>query len=593
MPPQEILVCARPSVARRVAGVLRSRGYAVETAADGTRAVERAERDNPAVVLIWSDLRGPETSSVIRRVREASGAKVGVIVKSSAIDRASSLLDAGADTVLPDVRDLDRLARTVDRLLEGGLVVDAALDLPAGDDFKPEEPVLNGKGVNAEAEAVQAPDPGAEETSPQATLLPEAEPGIAFEHCDVAEIVHQAAAEAARGHPSVVVQVAAPPRLPTVAHRAALRGAVQALVEEACRDSEAGSNVTVKAQRVDAGIFVLVAARGARPDREEATEDEVPTGFTLARALVALHGGILSAEPIPAGGSRVSFTIPEQPPFLQGLELQGGFRALELLALAEAARDVEQAPSSDPDAEDDGQLLEQAIDLAAAAADAAALAPVPPTEPEGHTDPIRTLAELFGLEPDPEWPAEDQPAEAEVESPPAAEAEEPPEVEAPPASEIGGEEKAQPVEVEVEIEEPPKVTAEPETEEEPPEIAGKPETEEEPEDGEPETEAELPVVDLPPPDEVPEPVLAGDAELELRPEPEPDLIAEPTPEPATEPMAIPEPVPAAEGLSAEPTTRQPSVPSKAYVADPLHPATAILRALAEEFDNDSNRFLGR
>src|SRR5687767_5957567 len=59
MPPQEILVCAKPSAARRVAGVLRSRGYAVETAGDGARAVERAERDNPAVVLIWSDLRGP------------------------------------------------------------------------------------------------------------------------------------------------------------------------------------------------------------------------------------------------------------------------------------------------------------------------------------------------------------------------------------------------------------------------------------------------------------------------------------------------------------------------------------------------------
>jgi DNA-binding NarL/FixJ family response regulator len=581
MPPQEILVCAKPSAARRVAGVLRSRGYAVETAGDGARAVERAERDNPAVVLIWSDLRGPETSAVVRRVREASGAKVAVIVKSNAIDRASTFLEAGADTVLPDVRDLDRLARTVDRLLEGGLVVDPALDLPASDDFVPEEPVLNGKSDHVEDEADQARDPGAEETSPDVTLLPEAEPGIPFEQCDVAEIVLGAAAEAAQGHPSVVVQVAAPPRLPTVAHPAALRGAVRALVEEACRDSEAGSNVTVKAQRVDAGIFVLVAARGAGPDQAEATDGEAPTGFTLARALVALHGGILSAEPIPAGGSRVSFTIPGQPPLLRGVELQGGFRALELLAQAEAARDVELAPSSDPDVEheDDGQLLEQAIDLAAAAADAAALAPEQPAEPEGHADPVRSLAELFGLEPDPEPPAmEDEPAEVDVEVPPAAgiEAEELPEADPPPAPERQEEAPQAEVEelpelemeelLEVEVEELPEVEAEV--------------PEEEPAETEPEPEDDLPVITLPPPDEASEPASTGDVELGS------------PPEPILEPVAIPEPVPAAEGSSAEPAPQQPAAPSKTYVADPLHPATAILRALAEEFDDQSNSFQG-
>jgi hypothetical protein len=35
------------------------------------------------------------------------------------------------------------------------------------------------------------------------------------------------------------------------------------------------------------------------------------------------------------------------------------------------------------------------------------------------------------------------------------------------------------------------------------------------------------------------------------------------------------------------------MPPKAFVPDPLHPATAILRALAEEYDDESNRFRGR
>lgn len=590
MPPQEILVCAKPSAARRVAGVLRSRGYAVETEAEGTRAVERAERENPAVVLIWSDLRGPETSTVVRRIRQASGAKVAVIVKSDAIDRASTFLEAGAETVIPDARDLDRLARTVDRLLEGGLVVDPFPDLPAVDDFEPEEPVLNGKGGHDHGEA--APTLVPEGASPEESL-PEGGPGIDFEPCDVAEIVHEAAAEAARGHPSVVVQVAAPPWLPTIGHAAALRGAVRALVEEACRDSEAGSNVTVKAQRVDAGIFVLVSARGAGSDRPGAGEGDAPTGFTLARALVALHGGILSAEPIPAGGSRVSFTIPEQPPLLRGMELLGGFRALELLGRAEAAREAELEPSSDPDAEpeDDGQLLEQAIDLAAAAADAAALAPETAAEPEGHGDPVRSLAELFGLEPDVEpLVVEDEP---EVENGSAEAA-----LEASRAVEVEAEEPAEEVAVEelvveeleeevpqVEVEEIP-APAEPEPEEPEGPVAAEPEPEEpeaaepEPEAAEPESEVEaLPVIELP--DEVPQPAPASDLELEPAPEPEP----------VPEPVAIPEPVPAAEGSSAEPIPK-PAPQSKSYVADPLHPATAILRALAEEFDDQANGFRG-
>jgi CheY-like chemotaxis protein len=561
MPPHEILVCAKPFAARRVAGVLRSRGYAVETAADGARAVERAERDNPAVVLIWSDLRGPETSAVVRRVRQASGAKVAVIVKKDAIDRASTFLEAGADTVIPDARDLDLLARTVDRLLEGGLVADPApLDFPTDEPFEPEEPVLNGNGRHADDEVGPAADPAVEEASLEATLLPEADPGVDYQPCDVAEIVNEGAAEAAQGYPSVVVQVVAPPRLPAVAHAAALRGAVRALVEEACQASEPGSDVSVKAQRIDAGIFVLVADRGSGPDRRGSSEGEAPTGFTLARALVALHGGIMSAEPIPAGGSRVSFTIPEQPPLLQGVELQGAFRALELLAQAEAAREVALAPSSDVEPEDDGELLEQAIDLAAAAADAAALAPEGPVEPEGHADPIRSLAELFGLEPDPERPqVEDKPAEAEVEAPPVEEIEV--EVEAPPAAEVVVEEELP----EVEAEGP----------------------EEESVEGEPDPEEESPVIDLPRPDEAPEPAAAGD--VELQPLPEPD----PVPEPVPEPVAIPEPVPAAEGLSAEPALQRPAMPPKAFVPDPLHPATAILRALAEEYDDESNRFRGR
>lgn len=575
MPPQEILVCAKPSAARRVAGVLRSRGYAVETAGDGVRAVERAERDNPAVALIWSDLRGPETSEVVRRVREASGAKVAVIVKKDAADRASIFLAAGADAVLPDVRDLDRLARTVDRLLGGGLV-DTALDLAA--EFDVEGVLPNGNGHHpGDREPAEMSEPN--EARGQGPEEETTEPGIHFQSCDVAEIVHEGAAEAARGYPSVVVQVSAPPRLPAVAHAGALRGAVRALVEEACRGSEPGSDVTVKAQRVDAGIFVLVTDRGARLDREGESQtpgaDEAPTGFILARALVALHGGILAAEPIPAGGRRISFTIPAQAAQLTGVELQGGYRALELLEQAEAVRELDpaEAPDLHEEPEDDGQLLERAIDLAAAAADAAALTPEAlPAEPEGMADPIRSLAELFGLEPPPVDDAATDVEEVEVEEVEEVEVEEPEvpevEVEEPEAdlAEVGVEE--------VELEE---VELDAGTEVEPAEV------EEEPAEPEPQPGEEPPaaVITLPLPDDDLEPAAADEAELaeEL--------------DPAS--VEIPEPVLAESGAAdpAPSSPERPMTPPKAFVPDPLHPATAILRALAEEYDDQSNRFRGR
>jgi CheY-like chemotaxis protein len=586
MPPQEVLVCAKPSVARRAAGVLRSRGYAVETAGDGVRAVEEAERQNPDVVLIWSDLRGPDTGAVVRRVQEASGAKIAVIVGRDAIGRAAAFRDAGADAVLADRGNIDRLARVVDRLLEGGLVEDA-LALPGDDAFELEIAKPNGHGQHDEEPALPVEVPGFEVADPD-------EPGIDFQPWDVAEIVQEGAAEAARGYPSVVVQVATPPRLPAVAHRGALKGAVRALVEEACRDSDTGSDVTVKAQRVDAGIFVLVADRGPQPghDPDLDTSGRPASGATLARALVALHGGILSVEPIPAGGRRASFTIPEHPPLLRGVELQGGFRALELLEMAEAAWRGDVAPTEEADPE----LLDQAIDLAAAAADAAAHAPERPRESEALADPIRSLAELFGF--DDLAPVEALPeGQVEVEQEP---------------SPAGGAQASEELEPDLEtlfaiepedagVEETPAAEVDDLVEPLPPEIEPEPLDAVEirvadPEDsemGHPGAIEPMPVG----PEQAEREPLEPHQEEEDQEDEEPAAVItlpleeEQAVEPEVEPIEVPEPVPAAEAASAEPAT--PVVPPKAFVPDPLHPATAILRALAEEYDTEPNPFSGR
>src|SRR5262249_44956293 len=50
----------------------------------------------------------------------------------------------------------------------------------------------------------------------------------------------------------------------------------------------------------------------------------VGLGLHLARRLILLHGGILWADPLPAGGTRVSFCIPTLPPGAGGVGIPVG-----------------------------------------------------------------------------------------------------------------------------------------------------------------------------------------------------------------------------------------------------------------------------
>jgi hypothetical protein len=50
----------------------------------------------------------------------------------------------------------------------------------------------------------------------------------------------------------------------------------------------------------------------------------VGLGLHLARRLILLHGGILWADPLPAGGTRVSFCIPTVPPGAGGSGIRIG-----------------------------------------------------------------------------------------------------------------------------------------------------------------------------------------------------------------------------------------------------------------------------
>lgn len=107
--------------------------------------------------------------------------------------------------------------------------------------------------------------------------------------------------------------------------------AVAQLVDNAGRYSPVGGEVRVRLRRQDEGVVFSVTDRGMGLRRDVAslafsepfvTGEEimrkeragVGLGLHLARRLILLHGGILWADPLPGGGTRVSFCIPGYPP---------------------------------------------------------------------------------------------------------------------------------------------------------------------------------------------------------------------------------------------------------------------------------------
>jgi signal transduction histidine kinase len=149
--------------------------------------------------------------------------------------------------------------------------------------------------------------------------------------CDLSAVVREGAEAAARRYPDIELELAVPAVLPAVADARGIREVVRQVVDNACRYSRSEGTVTVKASRGPEGINVHVTDRGLgvhrgqiaasfggpfTPGEEVMTKERagLGLGLHLARNLVALHGGILWAEPLPAGGSRVSFTLPPHPP---------------------------------------------------------------------------------------------------------------------------------------------------------------------------------------------------------------------------------------------------------------------------------------
>jgi len=90
-----------------------------------------------------------------------------------------------------------------------------------------------------------------------------------FRRSDLALPIRDAVDDAASGYPHVTVEMFVPEHMPVVADSRAIRGVVRQLVDNACRYSEAGGVVSVRARSGEEGITLHVTDRGAGVNRDK------------------------------------------------------------------------------------------------------------------------------------------------------------------------------------------------------------------------------------------------------------------------------------------------------------------------------------
>ncbi|MEP6475938.1 MAG: hybrid sensor histidine kinase/response regulator [Actinomycetota bacterium] len=144
---------------------------------------------------------------------------------------------------------------------------------------------------------------------------------------DLAPLLRHAADEIGRQHPGLEIQRLFPDVLPAYGDPARIGEVVREILDNGCRYSPEDRPVELRARALDEGVVVTVTDRGQGMQRTVASQAfaqpfstgeavlrkekaGVGVGLHLARKLIVQHGGILWTDPIPSGGTRVSFCIP-------------------------------------------------------------------------------------------------------------------------------------------------------------------------------------------------------------------------------------------------------------------------------------------
>jgi signal transduction histidine kinase len=146
---------------------------------------------------------------------------------------------------------------------------------------------------------------------------------------DLAPLLRHAADEIGRQYPGVEIQRLFPDTLRAFADPSRIGEVVREVLDNGCRYSPDDRPVELRARLLDEGVVVTVTDRGQGMQRNVASQafDQpfstgeatlrkekagVGVGLHLARQLIVQHGGIMWTDPLPSGGTRVSFCLPSR-----------------------------------------------------------------------------------------------------------------------------------------------------------------------------------------------------------------------------------------------------------------------------------------
>jgi signal transduction histidine kinase len=144
---------------------------------------------------------------------------------------------------------------------------------------------------------------------------------------DLAPRVRDLCEQAQLKYPDCSLEILLPERLVVDVDAVRVSEVIRQLLDNACRYSPPDEAVTIKARRADEGLVVTVTDRGQGLRRDVATQafnepftageeilrkerSGIGVGLHMARQLILQHGGIMWADPVPGGGTKVSFCIP-------------------------------------------------------------------------------------------------------------------------------------------------------------------------------------------------------------------------------------------------------------------------------------------
>lgn len=94
---QVLVVDDEPAITRALSAALRTRGYTVHTAANGTEALDHAVRHPLDLIILDLGLPDLDGVEICRRLREWSTTPIIVLTVEDAEERKVTALDAGAD----------------------------------------------------------------------------------------------------------------------------------------------------------------------------------------------------------------------------------------------------------------------------------------------------------------------------------------------------------------------------------------------------------------------------------------------------------------------------------------------------------------